>query len=518
RWQPAAALAGRRTDLASRLERVHSQQPLQVADAVEWAAARGAPVALATFWKRPAPVERDPADVPAAFTYAQWAEGVGALQSDLAGAPTEAAARAFAQQFLAEHAAAWQRFVTGFERGALAWRQQPSELIALLGSETSPYAELWDSLKRDLFPLIGQPGLPAWPEALASTLDKDWPAIEPKLRALFFELAQDTTGEAGYQLVAAIYDPRRQAGPQLATFRELQNALETPPSTAAPLTLDGQRAWRVVRQPLELWLRLANLKAGDFLERRWQDQVVGPSQRLPADRREAFLIGPNGQVAAFKAMWLSPFLAEAGGAPAAPLAIPPPVSEEFSGFLARAAQAGGRQEQGPIYAGRVLITGPATFGPLESGLAGITFTLSCLNLNQTASSQGQPELTIAWSPTSCFEVRISIAPPEAVVQSDPGLAGALLERTYAGPGGFLDFIADFRSGPRSFALGAFAPDVPRTLRAALAGYGVTSVAVPIRLELSEPMIAFLNRPNRIDLPTKISPPPFAQTVNSSPSQ
>ena len=103
--------------------------------------------------------------MPAAFTYALWTEGVGALQSDLAGAPTEAAAREFAQRFLTEHAAAWQRFVAGFEGGALAWREQPSELIALLGGEASSYSELWQTLRRDLFPLIGQPGLPAWPEA-----------------------------------------------------------------------------------------------------------------------------------------------------------------------------------------------------------------------------------------------------------------------------------------------------------------------------------------------------------------
>jgi hypothetical protein len=49
---------------------------------------------------------------------------------------------------------------------------------------------------------------------------------------------------------------------------------------------------------------------------------------------------------------------------------------------------------------------------------------------------------------------------------------------------------------------------PPAAREALNGYGVTRITVPIQLELSESMLAWLAQPASIQLPTRVSSSAF----------
>jgi hypothetical protein len=497
-WADEGHLTSRRDRLTARLDAVYQTQPPQLSGVATWAAARSSPVDLRLLWGRPPPAGSGGTEVAAAHTRPVWDAGVGRLVSDLEGTPLEPQARAFAADYLRAYAAAWQDFLSAFHVGALAWSGDLPALVALLGDAGSPYVKLWQTLGDQLFPLSGQEAMPRWPQALMQTLQSPWPEVEPKLRSLFFELSEDRTGARAYQLASAIYGAGALPDPTVATFREVQAALEAPPAEGEPLSIDGQRAWRVVRQPLSLWLRIVNQRAGAYLDQIWREQVVAAVAAQPERRRQAFLFGSEGRIAAFRDQWLRPLLAETGAA--AQLGVAPPIADEFQAFLEGATT--GQGEGGPIYAGRLAIGQPPQFGPFSAEPGGMSFTLSCLSGNQTASdaSPQQAVLTLAWSPDTCFDVSIALRLP-ALLASDGGPPGMLV-RTYAGPEGFLKFIADFRGGPRTMGVGEFS--APAATRTTLSSYGVTSIKVPIQLELSESMLAWLEQPAPIQLPTQVS--------------
>jgi type VI secretion system protein ImpL len=502
-WGGEDQLASSRDRLTARLEAIYQTRAPQLSDVATWAATRSSTLDLGLLWGRPPPAGAGRVEVARTYTRTVWETGVGRLASDLEGTPVDLQARTFAADYLRAYAAAWQDFLSGFHLGALAWSDDLPALVALLGDEGSPYAKLWRTLGDQLFPLSGQTAMPRWPQALMQTLESPWPEVEPKLRMLFFELNEDRSGARAYQLASAIYGAGAPPDPTVAIFREVQAALEAPPAEGEPLSIDGQRAWRVIRQPLSLWLRIVNQRAGAYLDQIWREQVVDAVAAQPERQRQAFLFGSQGRVAAFRDLWLRPLLAETGAA--AQLGVAPPIADEFQAFLEGAAA--GQGNGGPIYAGRLSIGEPPQFGPFTAEPGGMSFTLSCLSGNQAASdaSPQQAVLTLAWSPDTCFDVSIALRLP-ALLAADGGSPGMLV-RTYAGPEGFLKFIADFRGGPRTMGIGEFS--VPPATRATLSAYGVTRITVPIQLELSESMLAWLEQPASIQLPTRVSASAFA---------
>jgi len=495
RWMSEQALAAHAARITARLEAAHGAQPLLVSDIAAWAEEHAAPIGLQQFWRRPGPAEAP--QVPPAFRYVQWTDGPARLAADVAGTSVAPGVRAVLRDYVRSYASSWREFLAGFDLGALAWSEDVPGLVALLGSDSSPYHKLWRTLEQELFPLKGERSMPPWPAALASTLEGPWKEVEPKLRALFFELDDDLDGLRGYELASAVYGGETAPDPTVTVFQEVQAALETPPLVEGALSIEGQLAWRVVRQPLELWLRIVNHGAGVYIDRMWRERVVEPAQAQPDRERQNFLFGPDGRVAAFRKTVLRPLLAESGAA--GRLGVASPVADAFQAFLdsPETAPAPG----GPIYAGRLAISRPADLGTLSGAPGSTSFTLACLSGNQTAND-GNPQqamITIAWSPDDCFDVRITVDVP-ASLMSDAVLAGTLV-RTYAGPDGFIDFIADFRTGPRTMSLGAFS--VTPAVRSALESHGVAQVTLPIELDLSEDMKAWLAGPPPARLPVRV---------------
>jgi len=502
RWQSTESLTRRRLAIADRLRRAHERHPLDVAEAAAWAGS-GPGIELARFWDRGPGDEAAVPKVSAAFSRSVWQDIVVALAEDLEVSPVAPAGVEFREGYGRTYADAWRRFLVRFIEGALAWQDDIDGLITRLADTASPYHRLWETLDDDLFPLAERPELPAWPAALAASIEARWPEVEPKLRSLFFELAEDPEGRAAYQLAAAIYGAGpASSDPRLETFAEIRSALEAPPDDAS-LSVEGLQAWRVIRQPLELWLRLVNRRAGAFLNRQWQAQVVVPSRDVPAAEREAFLFGPNGRVASFRADWLAPFLAD-GDAGTGPLGVPPPLAPEAATFIDNAGREG-EAEEGPIYAGQLRLPTPARFGAGGEGTT--SFTLSCLDRTQSASSTpGEAELSLTWSPANCFEVRLEAALPASLREAEPDLPDSPLVRTYPGPEGFVDFIEEFRGGSRTYALDQWS--MSQTSRGILANHGITSVAVSVDLNLSEPMRRQLEGTSAIRLPERIDASPL----------
>ena len=529
-WRDGAELERDLREEVARLERMLGARPPAVADLMPWLGDRAAPVELGSFWRRePRPPARaDSPAVPAAFTRAAWESAVSPLLTDLEAVGLDAAADAFERDYLRRYLAAWRAFFARFDEGALLWSNDIPGLLDLLATEDGPYDRLWGRLRDDVFPLAERAPGEVWPAALRATLEATWPEAATKLRQLAFDLGRDREGAAALRLAEAAYGPPRPAArpdPQVEDLRRLATLLTTPPEDPAlRMGAVDLEAWRVVRQPLEVLVHLTNHRAGGYLESLWRARVAGPAMALPAAERLSFLFGRGGdgrggELAAFLDGWLGPFLADRDGMPAEAYGVTFPFAPEALAFLSEARRAAGEAKNGgaPIHAGTVRIAGPAAFGNFPEGDGGTVFTLSCLTREFRATNRGasidEAAVTVFWSPDGCIEARLSVSLPMFLHEVDGGTPPVTgLVKRYAGPEGFPDFVREFQGGPRSLPIDAFAESVPpdrwRRLRSMLAAYGVGSVRVPIRVEPSGEMQAFLQGPRPLSVPSRLIDSPF----------
>ncbi|HST45613.1 MAG TPA: type VI secretion system protein, partial [Luteimonas sp.] len=529
RWQKKKSLDDERTRLAGQLQQLMAGHALDVGQVRAWADARGHGLALRDFWlprgRGTGPVPARQPTVSRAFLRPTY-DGVIAPFLDTAAAAAEvpeARVEAFRSAYFGAYFDAWAGLLSRFGDGAALWKGREPALLTRAAGAQNPYAVLFRVVDAQLFalPLDWPTGLRwkrAWSEMRARwrtawrpagrfvsgsigggvaapppwllALQDTWLGVlvpqQPDYARAYLRLQGDRDGEVAYRIAADLFAGKGQAQtPPASDVAALLAAVDKPGKLAAGFGPRDLAAWSAVQGPVRLLLQLTVDRAGEFLERRWDEAVVRPLAALPAAQQAQALAGPEGRVEAFVGDWLAPFVSAGERAPVGVAGVALPLAPGVRALLAgsRAAPA----SEGPVPAGTFTLDGPSHLGTLVEGAQGTSFEVVCGGQVHAITSRGESlsdaQMQLQWSAATCPEARIRIAlPPSAgaamadaatpPLVADPTAAPGSappapppvatapepvfrLTLLYRGQDGFARLLEDFAPGAHVFALGDF---------------------------------------------------------------
>jgi hypothetical protein len=535
------------------MQRVRALHPQ---DWVKWAGDRYETYSLERFWKPPRGVEPERSAVlpqaPALYTASFHAQVLDPLQHaahryipELQGSID-----AFAREYWTAYFQSWASFYREFYRGARLWSPDYMSLAHRLVEQPLPYEQLfsdmdaniwtlplrmplsnrmallWLDIKNDWsstpqhvaktfrqwragLPRVGTVEAPTWVLAIAEMHKKVWPETSATAKKFVQFVQQDAKGQDSVALARAVFKNGGAGGSGLAQdFLKLNQAFDAMPDKFVQRTgPDDQIGWGGAKGPARLVLIILAARAGEYLQHRWDEDIVKPAAAMNSAEQDVVLWGEKGRINAFLTEQLDGFVLSKEQTPVQVLDVTLPFSTGYSALVNKAAA--GNVSKEPFLIGTFSFKQPSSFGTGEEGAQGSEFSLICrgstVALRSKAKLVADRSIKVYWSPELCDRVRIEIylpdqasAQPSATQapaqQSNPAIP-ASLAKDYLGGNGFKQLLQDFDSGAKTFALSDFrssyAPADWQAIMKSLTALGINSVKVHLTIDKSPEADRFL---------------------------
>lgn len=552
---------------AERLRRWFAAKQVALNQILPWANTQYAAVTARQYWEPIPSIDTTKVQVDGAYTPDAWQQRIFPFVHRASAAVPDMATelQAFQQAYFAQYFVQWQRLLLDFPRAEPARREDRRALAALLVTERSPYQRVLDSVVTHLRPLFPTTGVaPVIPPVLTTWGDAVWtllwpwrstqrlggpPAVQPPhagtaVPAWAHLLTRYMTSDSHttyLNTLKELRDALATHAPTDTSFRLVQTAFQEGKPTAqsaqpvfkalwtAQQFFDAERVAdedsKVVRPLLErpvsfVWKVLLD-GARDFLDKAWETQVLTPTKNLGELDRMTMLYGPQGKVREFVEQSMKPFLVESETRAGTVLGEAFPLSPGFLKMLQEEKQLHLLLKVGK-YPVRVEAGGPTS---LVSHLPGpvveerTELRVECGGKLFTISNRGDAgTATIVWEPKSCGDVVLTVFLPclqscatgaDAASGTRPeALALPMLTKRYAGHGGFVSFLRDFRHPVHDFGVNDFtdADALPqgRPPSEVMRQYRLSKIAISYRITLPPELEQLLSSLATVKLP----PTPF----------
>ena len=507
-----------------------------------------------------------------AYSREAWSNAIAPMVKQLTEyfPDKKAAFSLFFESYQRDYFRLWGEFLKRVPEGVALWSGRYDQLIDRAPGRDSPYVALWDALDDNLYSLpISIPLGTRWSVAWAQIKEDPWsthaslwhlltdsvraslttgvlrpPAWVPavldyryrvlaKQRAAYakayLRLQGDDAGQESYQVASEIFKSNgNPTQPPAADYAPLLQSVDKPDENfSTKFTPEDQAAWSIVQGPSRLLLVLTLHRAGQFLQAKWQESVMGPIKDFPEKDQRAALYGEGGRLNGFINDWLKPFVSEKEKQPVKVAGVALPVSANYGELLSNdRALSPGLDPAKIFFVGAFQFTQPSSFGKLQEGQLGSTLELDCKDRMFVASTRAdaEPKASVFWSPQSCPEARIRVGLPETPAATPAPAAAAgqplvpvaaaapsalpRLTKTYVGSGGFLALLQDFRNGTHTYALselrGSNSAAQWQDISQKAAALGVREVRVHLQIQLSDEMQRYLSSRGTIAaLPTQL---------------
>ena len=568
-WQGAAAAGAEASRLEAQLAQMGTKRQLKPADWQNWAAERYQTYSLDQFWKPPRAVESERSrllpQVPALFTANFLKEVLIPLQSaayahlPAAKAPLDT----FVNEYWPAYFRAWAAFFRDFYQGARLWSGDYDGLAQRLVENALPYQALFAEMEENIWSLplrmpwsnrfallwldikhdwtgifrhigrcyrsaraakakIGAVDAPIWVLAVAESQKRSWPEVSAITKKFVQSVHQDAKGQQTYTLAAEIFKSGGNGGSGLAQeFPKLHQPFDAPPDKYLQrMGADDQVGWGGMKGPARVVLIVLTARAGSYIQRLWDTNVVQAAARMGKTEQDVVLWGDQGRVNAFLNDQLAPFVTPKERLPIQVLDVGLPFASGYGVLTNRAAIDVAPKE--PFPAGVFSFKQASSFGGMPEGSLGSEFSLVCRGTPITLKSKSKMvtdrAMKMYWSPEACDKARVEVYLPDAVPTSSAAAPAAQpaaampatsLAKDYMGRDGFMQLLQDYRSGSKVYALSDFKASYPasewKLLSETAAALQVSSVRVYLDIEKSPELERYLQASQLVagGLPTSI---------------
>lgn len=425
---------------------------------------------------------------------------------------------------------AWSTFALSFPREAEGIDRVPGgrQIVSSMATPHNPYFDFLDRMAKELAGIPQVSGEPSWVSlvleldrvrALAGIATGKEPAtLLERIENQKNKMLRKTVGRVDKRQAAELKtreDAAKVWGEYLSTIEQLAQVVSSPEvcfktisdyntdagKAASPFTAalnrclklqtllkreDAPFVWDLVLGPQRFLLSYGARLAGQVLQQRWEEEVLGGIRGLAGDDVSRTLFTENEGLAwKFVAGTGKPFITRNQFGWCAPKETEAriPLREEFFDFLNTGPKSIVPYEPSYMVNIETLpieVNEGASIKPYSCVLS-----LQCLEGKTMLENYNYPQKqTFEWSPEKCGEVTLSILFTDLTVT-----------RVYEGKLGFAQFLAEFTHGARTFG----AEEFPRG-REKLEKMGVTSIKVSYKITGSRPVTLLLEKnPARVPI-------------------
>ncbi len=534
--------------LAEYLRRWFSAKQFAPQQILLWANANYPPITAQTYWEVPTKSEKlSLPPIAGAYTQGAWKRSILPFLQRAREVLPDLAPQldAFTQDYYTQYFEQWQRFLRAFPQGELPWWKTSSlrrQLALKLLTDQSPYQRVLDGAFEHLQPLlpaekvvetalpegtkeVTQPVVkipiaaekiqqqtnlstiepPEWARLLQHYISSEYrKSYTDSLQQINDQLAGVAPMEKSFELAQAGFregkpaekstHPVFKAWWAIHQFREKEGA-------------GGDKAaeafWPLLERPVLFVWRVILEGAAEFLQKRWAENVVAPTEGLSSIEQLTLLYGPQGKVREFVNQSVAPFLVDNESRLGQVLGEEVPLSPDFLKMLSDEKQLRPILDRGQATPQRVRVEA-ARESSIDSELNIIEekteFLLECatktFQVNNRPKDIREASVMVFWSFDGCGDVlititmsceRLCVERAASLGISVPEVSALQVTKRYTGQMGFLSFIQDFSTGSHTFSLTDFAdsyplsmwPQVENTLRT----YRVRAITIFYRLDV-----------------------------------
>lgn len=512
-WQNPLKRQEEAERLTGYLQQLIQLRPLHPDDVVAWAKPRYETYTIERLWRPPKHFIPSPSKFPqvdAAYTLMMVKNVLIPFRQQLlnSGENQTQFMEHFYREYWSNYFRQWGNFLSNFPSGSSLWKGEHDDLLALLAEGESPYKKLWSAIEQnifnlpldltlrmrlliyyhdiksnwtDLFPVtrryfqgwlhsIGNSNMvipPTWVIATQDYLASQGKESSEIFGKLIRIVNQDKKGQQTYSTAVDIFSAKSSErsendGPA-QDFKKLMQITEKPGETfISEMKPDDFVAWAGINGVPRLLLEVIAYRAGQYIQRQWQVNIINPLQTMSRGEQELIMFGAGGKINAFFNDWLKPFVTEKEKRPIKILDASLSFSAGYQMLLDKQLRIAPLiNSTEPFLAGTFRFTHPSSVGRLSEGTMGTELSLNCrgnrFSLSSKAELLSERTAKIYWAPAACDNIRLKIYLPELASQEGLFLNGTTptLVKTYIGQKGFMQFISDFDSGSKTFSLGDF---------------------------------------------------------------